>query len=144
MSGIRQTIASWTEQTGTHLAHVYNESRGWRANGITRTLNNYIREFLHYFQNPKAEALIINRKGNEIARIFVSLLLILNLISTAASAQSTHMYKGSHEASVEMTEIVDRLFILPKRIFWVVYLTCQILRHEKTLWCIRISKYNNL
>lgn len=41
------------------------------------------------------------------------------------------MYKGSHEASVEMTEIVDRLFILPKRIFWVVYLTCQILRHEK-------------
>lgn len=41
------------------------------------------------------------------------------------------MYKGSHEASVEMTEIVDRLFILPKRIFWVVYLTCQVLRHEK-------------
>lgn len=57
--------------------------------------------------------------------------MILNLISTAASAQSTHMYKGSHEASVEMTEFVDRLFILPKRIFWVVYLTCQILRHEK-------------
>jgi len=41
------------------------------------------------------------------------------------------MYKGSHEASVEMTEIVDRLFILPKRIFWFVY--CQILKHEKTL-----------
>lgn len=125
-----QTIASWTEQTGTHLAHVYNESRGWRANGITRTLNKYIREFLHYFQNPKAEALIINRKGNEISR---SLLLILNLISTAASAQSTHMYKGSHEASVEMTEIVDRLFILPKRIFWFVYLTCQILRYKKNV-----------
>ena len=59
--------------------------------------------------------------------------MILNLISTAASAQSTHMYKGSHEASVEMTEIVDRLFILPKRIFWFVYLTCQILRHKKNV-----------
>ena len=112
--GVAGTPPFWSEIRHELAVELYEVSQG-DASGMSssvffRLYGGRCREFLHYFQNPKAEALIINRKGNEISRIFVSLLLILNLISTAASAQSTHMHKGSHEASVEMTEIVDRLF----------------------------------